>query len=266
MTGGYIALSYPELLLAAALLFVNGILSFVLQLRLERVLLIAALRSAAQLLLIGFILQWVFSQERWYVVLALLLPMTLVAGTSAVRRTERRYPGIWLIGIGSVGASSWLATGYAVLFVVRPEPWYLPQYLIPLTGLILGNSLTGISLALERFGEELSARRDEVEARLCLGATRWEAAHVPIQRSVRAGMIPMINAMTVAGIVSLPGMMTGQLLAGVEPTEAVKYQIVVMFLLASGTALGTALVVLLSFRRLFNADHQFRYDLIQRAQ
>ncbi len=95
-----------------------------------------------------------------------------------------------------------------------------------------------------------------------LGATRWEAARQPMQHAVRTGMIPIINAMMVVGIVSLPGMMTGQILSGASPLEAVKYQIVIMFLIASATALCTVSVILLSFLRLFNAQHQFLYGLI----
>jgi putative ABC transport system permease protein len=131
------------------------------------------------------------------------------------------------------------------------------QYAIPLLGMILGNALNGVSLGLDRLGSELSGKRDLVEAALALGATRWEAARQPVQQAVKTGLIPTINAMMVVGIVSLPGMMTGQLLAGTSPVEAVKYQIVIMFLIDSGTALGTVLVVLLSFQRLFNEDHQF---------
>jgi putative ABC transport system permease protein len=126
--------------------------------------------------------------------------------------------------------------------------------------MILGNTLNGISLGLDRLGDELSGQRDRVEALLCLGATRWEAAHSAIETAVRTGMIPMINSMMVVGIVSLPGMMTGQLLSGVDPIQAVKYQIVILFLIAAGTALGTISVVLLSFRQLFNSRHQFLYQ------
>jgi putative ABC transport system permease protein len=103
----------------------------------------------------------------------------------------------------------------------------------------------------------LDSKRDEVDTLLALGATRWEAARRPIQQAVRTGMIPTINAMMVVGLVSLPGMMTGQLLGGVAPTQAVRYQIMIMFLIAAGTALGTVGVVLLGYLRLFNHDHQF---------
>src|SRR3569623_2692060 len=121
--------------------------------------------------------------------------------------------------------------GMALLGLLRVEPWYSPQYAIPLLGMILGNTLNGISLGLDRLGGELSGRRAPVEALLALGATRWEAARGPIRQAVRTGLIPTINAMMVVGIVSLPGMMTGQILAGADPVEAVKYQIVMMFLI-----------------------------------
>jgi len=150
----------------------------------------------------------------------------------------------------------------ALFALVRVQPWYSPHYAIPLVGMILGNTLNGIALGLDRLGSELNARRAEVESLLALGATRWEAAREPVRQAIRTGMIPIINAMMVVGIVSLPGMMTGQLLAGVDPIQAVKYQIVIMFLIASGTALGTVGVVLLSYRRLFNANHQFLHWLI----
>jgi putative ABC transport system permease protein len=236
---------------------INGAISILLKLGLERRLLVAAVCTVIQLLLIGFVLEWVFRLDRWYVVVAMMSIMTLVAGIAAIERTGVRYPGIWVRGVAATWASSWVVAALALFVIVRVRPWYTPQYAIPLLGMILGNTLNGVSLGLDRLGSELSGKRDEVESLLALGATRWEAARRPIQQAVKTGLIPTINAMMVVGIVSLPGMMTGQLLAGTSPVEAVKYQIVIMFLIASGTALGTVLVVLLSFRRLFNDDHQF---------
>jgi putative ABC transport system permease protein len=188
--------------------------------------------------------------------------MTLIAGVAAIQRTHMRYPGVWVRSVASVWASSWLMAAFALAVLVHVRPWYSPQYAIPLLGMILGNTLTGISLGLDRLGGELAGKPDQVEALLALGATRWEAARRPIQQAVRTGLIPTINAMMVVGIVSLPGMMTGQLLAGASPVEAVKYQIVILFLIASGTALGTVSVVLLSYRRLFNEHHQFLKALL----
>jgi putative ABC transport system permease protein len=258
-----IHLSYDRVGLAALLILINGGISLALKLGLERRLAIAALATVVQLFLIGFVLDWVFRVNRWYVVLGLMLMMTIIAGSAAIRRTHIRYPGIWLSSIVSVWASSWLMAALALFVIVPVKPWYAPQYAIPLLGMILGNTLNGISLGLDRLGSELAARRAQVEALVALGATRWEAARQPIQQAVRTGLIPIINSMMVVGIVSLPGMMTGQILAGASPLEAVKYQIVIMFLIASGTALGTVSVVLLSYRRLFNASHQFLYQLVK---
>jgi putative ABC transport system permease protein len=259
----YVQLSYFQVGLAALLILVNGAISVLLNLGLERRLLLAALATVTQLLLIGLVLDWVFRLNHWYLVLALMAAMTLIAGTAAVGRTRVRYPGIWLASIASVWASSWAMGSVALFILVGVRPWYAPQYAIPLLGMILGNTLNGISLGLDRLGGELAARRPQVEALLTLGATRWEAARRPIQEAVRTGLIPIINAMMVVGIVSLPGMMTGQILAGASPLEAVKYQIVIIFLIASGTALGTAGVVLLSYQRLFNSSHQFLYQLVK---
>lgn len=263
--GGYIELTYLQVGIAALLILVNGAISLVLRLGLERRLLVAAGRTVVQLLLVGWVLQWVFSLSRWYLVTALGLVMALVAGAAAVRRTDRRYPGIWANAILSVWLSSWVITAAALFGIVDVEPWYRPQYSIPLLGMILGNTLTGISLGLDRLGEDLTTRRGDVEGLLALGASRWEAARAPVRRAVRTGMIPIVNTMMVVGIVSLPGMMTGQLLAGVDPAQAVKYQVVIMFLIASGTALGTVGVVLLSYLRLFNPRHQFLHHAIRRV-
>jgi putative ABC transport system permease protein len=258
----YLELSYYQVALAAALVLVNGTISVLLKLEMERRLLVAAVCTVVQLLLVGLLLDWVFRVDRWYVVLAMMTLMTLVAGMAATQRTQLRYPGIWQRSVASTWISSWLLAALALGVIVRVRPWYTPQYAIPLLGMILGNMLNGVSLGLDRLGNELTAHRDQVEALLALGASRWEAARGPVRHAVRTGLIPTLNAMTVVGIVSLPGMMTGQLLAGTSPVEAVKYQIVIMFLIASGTALATVLAVLLSYRRLFNEDHKFQGELL----
>lgn len=264
MNADYVTLTYGQVVVAGMLVLLNGILSIVLRLGLTRSLLVAGARMVVQLLLIGLVLKAVFAWSTWYAVFGLILVMTLVAGVAAVGRAPRRFVGIYFNSIVSVWASSWLMAAFAMgLVLTEVRPWYQPQYLIPLLGMILGNTLNGISLGLNRLGEELATHRDRVEMLLSLGATRWEAAHASMREAVRTGMIPMINSMSVTGIVSLPGMMTGQLLAGVDPVEAVKYQIVIMFLIASGTAIGTISVVLLSYLRVFNSKHQFLYLSIE---
>ena len=257
-----------DLLIAAVLILVNGLLSVAFKLGLERQLIIAAVRTIAQLLLIGLLLKWLFERDDWTALVLIALVMTLIAGIAAVRRTGRRFPGIWKNSIVAVMASSWLVMGITLTAIIGPDVWqdHPAQYVIPLLGMVLGNTLNGISLGLDRLSEELLGKRDEVEMRLTLGATRWEAAHEAIQAAVRTGMIPIINSMMVVGVVSLPGMMTGQILAGAKPVTAVRYQIIIMFLIASGTALGTVGVVVLSYFRLFNRRHQFLYERISKAR
>jgi len=243
---------------ATLLILLNGGISVALRLGLERSLLVASLRTIAQLWLIGMILNSVFRLQHSAVVVGILLVMTGIAGWTAMQRNKRRYAGMWVDTLLSVWVSSWFVTGYALATVFRDLPhWYQPRYVIPLLGMVLGNALNGISLGLSSFTESAAKRQDEIETRLALGASRWEAGAELVRDAVRAGMTPMINSMSVVGIVSLPGMMTGQLLSGTSPSEAVKYQIVIMFLIAAATAAGSTGVVLLCFRRLFNARHQF---------
>jgi putative ABC transport system permease protein len=259
-------LSLWDVGVAALLIFVNGALSVLLKLDLERKLAWAALRTVVQLLAIGYVLGWVFRFDRWYAVLPLMALMTLIAGFAGAQRGSRTYRGQRADSVVSIWVSAWLVAAVGLFVVIRIRPWYAPQYAIPILGMILGNTLTGVSLGIERMTEELTARRDRVEMALALGATRWEAAQVAARQAVRAGMIPTLNQMTVVGVVSLPGMMTGQVLAGQSPLQAVRYQIVIMFLIAAASALGTVGAVLLTYRRLFSPEHRFlAARLVERA-
>lgn len=260
----YIELTNGQVALAALLIVINGVVSMALGLRLEKTLVIASFRTVIQLALVGFVLSWVFAVDRWYVVIAIASVMTIVAGFAAAGRSKRTFPGIRVIATTSVWSCAWLLTGYVLLVVFRDLPhWYEPQYAIPLLGMVLGNTLNGISVGLSTLTESLMRSRDQVETRIALGATRWEAAAEPMREAVRTGMIPIVNSMMVVGLVSLPGMMTGQVISGMDPTQAVRYQIVIMFLIAGATALGTVSVVVLSVNRLFDANHRFRVEIVR---
>lgn len=265
MSESYIDLTYWQVAIAAVLVIVNGLISIALGLKLEKSLFISSIRMTLQLFLIGFILHWVFALNQWYYVLALMIIMTTIAGVTAIDRLSTSYKGVIVTSIISIWSSSWFVTIIALFVVIQVKPWYTPQYAIPLLGMILGNILTGVSIGIDRFTSDLRSNREQIETLLTLGATKWEAARTIVSEAIKAGMLPTINMMMVAGIVALPGMMTGQLLAGVEPISAVKYQIVIIFLIAVATAFGTMTGVLLSFKKLFNDKHQFLYhDLIKR--
>ncbi len=256
MNATYIPLDNAQLGCAAALIVVNIAISAWLRLGLTRNLLVASVRMVVQLLLVGFILEAVFALQTPWPVIGIGLVMAVLAGVTAVQRTRRRFPGIFWESLLSVLGASFVVTGIALTGIIDVQPWFLPQYAIPLLGMVLGNLLTGVSLALDRFMEGAVREADTIEADLALGATRWEAAHPLLVEALRTGMIPTINAMMVMGVVSLPGMMTGQMLAGASPASAVRYQIVIMFVIASAAALGTLAVCLAAFLALFNDRHQ----------
>lgn len=160
----------------------------------------------------------------------------------------------------SLFISSFLITIIALLFIIKTDPWYTPQYMIPLLGMLLGNTMNGIALGMDRLVQTAWQQRAVIEQRLMLGHTAMQAVREIKHESMRAGMIPIINAMAAAGLVSLPGMMTGQILAGSEPIEAVKYQILIMFLVTAGTGFGVVAVLHLVSKRLFDTRERLRFD------
>lgn len=264
MTPHVAPLEFWQLTIASLLILVTGGVSLALKLGLERSLFIGALRTIAQLLLIGTVLKWVFAVDNPFILAGVILVMLGVAAHAATARSKHSYAGILGRSFVALFFSGLLTTFIVTAAIIQIRPWYHAQYVIPLLGMILGNGLTGISLALDALLESLSQRRAEVETELAQGATKWEAARDPVSDAVRRGMIPNINAMMVVGIVSLPGMMTGQILAGADPLQAVKYQIVVMFMIAAATAIGCILIALLTYRRLFNERHQLLWQNITR--
>lgn len=252
-----------QVALSAGLMLVSVGLSAWLKLGLGRDIVISGLRMTVQLLLVGLILGWVFSLNAPLPILAIGLVMTLLAAQAASARPKKRYPGILLDSFLAVFGSSFLLTGLALSGIIRVRPWFEAQYAIPILGMVLGNTLTGVALSLDRFTADLSSRRGEVENLLALGATRWEAAHPLIRDALRTGMMPTLNSMLVMGIVSLPGMMTGQILAGENPQNAVRYQIIIMFVLAASSTLGSLGVVLLAFRALFDQRDRLRSERLR---
>lgn len=262
---GIIDLSYTDLNIAALLILGVAGLSWHLRLQLEKRLLIAALRTTVQLLLIGFVLKVVFATASLGFITIITLFMLLVAGREVMARQHRRVRGWsgWLIGTGALFASSFTVTVFALVFLIGNHPWYMPQYAIPLLGMMLGNTMNGVALSLDRLTAGLWQQRRIVEQRLLLGQTSDQATMEIRQDAMRSGMIPIINSMAAAGLVSLPGMMTGQILSGTEPVIAVKYQILIMFLIASGTGLGVVTAIWLAGKKLFDKRHRLRLERLQ---
>ncbi len=249
-----IALSAFDLGIACLLVLLVAAMTWWLRTGATRALLIATLRTAVQLFLLGYVLKLVFAAGAWQWVLLIMAVMLLVAGYEVNARQHRPFAGWWGYGMGTVSmfVSSFSILLLVLLVMVQPDPWYQPQYAIPLLGMLLGNSMTGIALSLDRLTESAWKQRAEIEAQLMLGHG-WHSAVSGIRReALRSGLMPIINAMAAAGIVSLPGMMTGQILAGSPPVEASKYQILIMFLIAAASGLGSIVAVQFGARRLFD--------------
>jgi putative ABC transport system permease protein len=259
-------LGYGDLAIAALLIVLNAALSLWLDLGLTRTVLVAAARAVVQLLLVGLVLRTVFALASPLLIGAVLLVMLLSASYEIASRQERRFAGFWAYGIGAATTmlATVLVTAFALAGTLRPDPWYAPQVLVPLAGIILGNVMNGVSVSLNAFNTAVLRERPAIEARLALGADRY-AALKPLQRSaLRSGMIPIVNQMSAAGIITLPGMMTGQILAGMEPVEAAKYQILILFLVAGGAGLGALGATTAAAWRITDERHRLRLDRLRK--
>lgn len=257
-----IDLAWWQLGLAALMVAALAVCTHLARLGVGKDLTIAAIRTVLQLALIGLVLEALFSAARLHWVALMALAMLLIAGREVMARQKRRLIGGWAFAVGTLSmfVSSFSVTVLTLTVIIGPEPWYTPQYAIPLLGMMLGNTMTGVALSMDRLTDTAWRQRAVIENRLMLGQP-WREAIGDIRReAMRSGMIPSINAMAAAGVVSLPGMMTGQILAGSPPSVAVKYQILVMFTITVGTGFGTLAAVALGSRRLFDDRERLRLD------
>ena len=254
--------SWLRVALGAGLIFVTVGLSAARGLGLERDLLIAGVRTFVQLLAIGYVLGFVFSSASPALTLGILVFMLSVSAWTVAARHRRRSNGLRVLVMASLTTGCGLTLLLATEVILQIEPWYNPYYLIPLMGMVIGNSLNSATLAVERLDSELRSGRDQIEALLALGATSRQAAAAAERAAMKAAMIPIINSMMVVGLVALPGMMTGQILGGSAPLLAIKYQILIMYMIAFSTAVTAFMLTTLRARAYFTPAHQLRQEML----
>jgi putative ABC transport system permease protein len=254
-----------HLLLTGILLVIAGVISAVFRLGLLKSLMWGTVRCVVQLFAIGYILGWIFAVDRWEIVVLIIAVMCFFAARTATRRTPNvdRFPTV--IAFLAMIVSTYLVMLVVCGIVISAEPWYTARIVIPISGMILGNAVTGIALSIDRLYAEVRGRRDQVETYLALGATPWEAVRDCVREAIRAGMTPTINSLMVVGLVSIPGMMTGQILGGADPRMAARYQIVVMLMIAAAAAIGSMMLVGLAYKRLFTEDEALKPELLKSA-
>lgn len=253
MTPTIVEIGHWQLALSLFFVLLAGAASLVWHLGLGRSLLVGTLRTFVQLALMGYALVFIFRLESAALTLGVFGAMILAALQIVHDRVKERQVSLLWPMFGAMLVSYAVVTVVVTGVIVGAKPWWRPQYFIPIGGMIIGNSMNALAISLERLFADLRSQRDLVEMHLCLGADAREASQEIVRGAIRAGMIPSINAMMGVGIVFLPGMMTGQILSGVDPLTAIRYQIVVMVMLVGATALSTVAVVLLARRRCFGA-------------
>ena len=240
--------------LALTLIFViiPLLLSKTLRLGLEKDTLIATVRSIIQLFAVGYILKFVFESDSWIYIL-LMVALMIFAAVQNARKKGKSIPGItWKITV-TIIAVEVLTQGILLGFsIVPPEA----QYIIPISGMIVGNSMVLSILFLNRFTAEMEAHRDRVELILSLGGTPKQAIHTQLTDAIKASMIPTIESQKTMGLVQLPGMMSGQIIAGADPVQAVQFQLLILFLLLTTAAVSSILLGFLSYPSLFNERMQ----------
>jgi putative ABC transport system permease protein len=260
MNAAIIDLSLWDLVTVYSLLLMSIGLAHLLKAGQSKELFWSGLRMFVQLLVVGYVLHLVFSLETALPVLLILIVMIGFAVQTIGARVQTKMPHFYRV----VGTALLFGCGGMTFFfctlVIGLEPWYDPRYLIPLAGMVIGNSMTGASLAVERLAAEFRERREEIETALCLGSSVQLAAEPVVSSAFRAALIPSVNAMAAMGLVFLPGMMTGQILSGTEPLIAVKYQIAIMCVITGSVALTTFLILKLGYRSYFTSYQSLRED------
>ncbi|HIK10074.1 MAG TPA: iron export ABC transporter permease subunit FetB [Oscillatoriaceae cyanobacterium M33_DOE_052] len=254
-----IELDFIDLGLALGMMVIAVGVSWWQGLGLEGQLAMATVRTVVQLLVVGSLLEVVFQWRHPAAVLAVVMVMLTIAAVVARNRIGKEIPGVLLMVWGSILTALSLTMAYVNLLVLRsPEALYSPQYMIPLTGIVLGNGMNAAAIAGERLATTIKNSKQEIETHLCLGATPEQAVKQYRRDAIKAGMIPTLNAMMVVGIVTLPGIITGQMLTGVNPLNAAAYQILIMFMLALTTLITGLLVTWGLCQQFFNRYAQLR--------
>jgi len=246
--------SLGQVAAALALVALAAAISLWRRVDLERDIGIAAVRSFVQLTAIGYAIKLIFEADSFWLVLALLAAMVLF-GTLTARSRAKRVPGsFWPLLIGLTVAAAATLGLVVALGIFDPTP----RYLVPVGGMVIGNAMTASAVALNRLGDELSESRPAIEATLALGATAREAAAPFVRRALRSGTITLIDSTKTAGLIFFPGTMVGMLLAGADPTDAVRLQLILLYTLLGSVAISALLATTLAYRNFFTRAQQLR--------
>ena len=254
-------LSSPSLLWMYALMLVPLGIFLYLRLGVARALLIGMARMSVQLVLVGLYLKYIFQLNNPAVSLLWVAVMLVVANLAVLSKAGIRRGVFFWRSLAAMAGSTLFVSGWFILVAIRPEPLYDARYMVPIVGMVLGNCLRGNVLSLERFYSGIRQNENEFTTYLMLGATLREAIRPYLRRALKAAVNPSIATMATMGIVSLPGMMTGQILGGALPMEAIKYQISIMICIFTAMVAASLANILLSLPVAFDDHQRLREDI-----
>ena len=241
-------------------------ISYYLALGLEKKIIQGLVRSSLQLMFLGYILLgFIFSFKSPIIVFAYLTVMILIAALEATSRQVRTYDGHYTTCLCSCFLGGGITGIYASLVVFHPSPWWTAKVMIPTAGMIIGNSVSGPAVATERLLSEVMDKTHEIETRLAFGASSYESILPIVRASVQAALLPTFNQMAIMGLVSIPGMMTGQLLGGTAPFTAAEYQMAILYLIVTTSAISTFVSIILTIRKaVFDKQHRLTKSKISK--
>jgi putative ABC transport system permease protein len=235
------------------------------KLDLSQSLIIGSVRAFLQLTIMGYVLTYFFRQNNWVFMILLLLIMISIASFEGTRRQDIHIKNMFLIFLGTMILTTFVILASILVFIMEVKPWYFPYAMIPIAGMIIGNATNSTSLSINRFVGELRHRQDEIETLLSLGAPPREAIIDAYRDSLKAALIPNINGMMMVGLVQIPGVMTGQILSGIDPLVAVKYQIIIMYMWTATATLANVIILSIIYRGFFNERWQFKKQMLSQG-
>jgi putative ABC transport system permease protein len=264
MTQTFYAITWTDVLVSLILVIFCIVLIRWWKIGLEKTLIIGTLRTFIQLSAMGYVLTFFFEQQHWLFMTGLVTLMILIAGFEGYRRLrDFKIPNIFLILTSALFVAVILVLGIILNVILTVEPWYYPYAMIPIAGMIIGNALNTTTLTINRFVGELEHREQEIETLLSLGAPARIAVQPCIRESIKAALLPIVNSMMMVGLVQLPGVMTGQILAGIDPMIAVRYQIMIMYMWVTSATLTNIMVITIVARQYFTPLHQLKKTLLR---
>ena len=258
-------LSYWQLALAYTFVLIVLVLIKSIGIGKEKELLISSIRMTVQLIIVGFILTYIFNYPNFFITSFILLLMVFFA----IHTIFKKFKGKLSYKLKKVITIAFTLGVFPVIFffifvVIQVKPLYNPQYVIPISGMIIGNSMTGITLGLNTMVKRFTLNVEEIETSLILGATPRQASKDIINDAFDNAITPTINSMLGMGIIFLPGMMTGQILSGTIPTTSIMYQIAIMLGILGGVGIVTYLCLVLGYKTYFNSQKQLIYDSVSK--